>query len=242
MLKVAICDDQKAIVSQIKKLIHCISKDEKLSVDVKSFYSGEALEKDILSGHRYDLLYLDIKMGGANGIEAATNIRKIDEDMLIIFVSSYDSYYRQLFRIGVFSFIKKPLEKDEFTRIFHEANNLIHDKNRYFTFHFRFNEFKILLKDILFFESGGRKITVHQRDGKEVAFNAKLKDIEKNLTPSKIPFLRIHQSYLVNFHLIRSRSRNFVTLINEVELPISEDRLKMFNKEYAKLLGDEINV
>ena len=65
--------------------------------------------------------------------------------------------------------------------------------------------------------------------------------MEKDLEKAKIPFLRIHQSYLVNYLLIKSRTKAEVTLVNGMKLPISEDRQKEFNRDYGKLLRGEIN-
>ncbi len=54
--------------------------------------------------------------------------------------------------------------------------------------------------------------------------------------------MRIHQSYLVNYYLIKSRSKSEVTLSNGQKLPISEERQKKFNIQYSKLLGGEVDV
>ena len=80
------------------------------------------------------------------------------------------------------------------------------------------------------------------RNGETYTFNDKLSEVEKSLENGKIPFLRIHQSYLVNYILIKSRSKADITLVNGLELPISEERQKEFSREYGKLLRGEINV
>lgn len=72
-------------------------------------------------------------------------------------------------------------------------------------------------------------------------FYSKLSDVETKLKTGKIPFLRVHQSYLVNYHLIRSKSKTDITLINGKILSISEGRQKNFNCEYTRLLGGEIS-
>lgn len=48
--------------------------------------------------------------------------------------------------------------------------------------------------------------------------------------------------YLVNYFLIRSRTKSEVILINGTILPISEDRQKKFSIDYGKMLRGEINV
>ncbi len=67
--------------------------------------------------------------------------------------------------------------------------------------------------------------------GDSYSFNGKLSETEAELHPGKIPFMRIHQSYLVNFFWIKSRTRTNVTMINGDRLPVSEDRQKAINRE-----------
>lgn len=241
MLNIAVCDDEKFIVGQIETMILDICAD-KIKVDIDAFYSGSELEKEILNGTRYDLIYLDIQMSNGDGISTAQSIRKRDENALLIFISGYDKYMMKLFRMNVFAFIKKPINKTTFNQIFSEANNKICNSNFYFTFRYKSCDFKILCKEILYFESRGRQIKIHCRDGKIEIFNGKLSEVETKVALGKIPFLRIHQSYLVNYHLIKSKNKVEVRLIDNTTLPISEDRQKEFNQEYGKLLGEEIDV
>ena len=112
----------------------------------------------------------------------------------------------------------------------------------YFTFRYKNEEYKIPCKDILYFESSGRKVNIYHRNGEIDVFNGKLSDVELKLLDGKIPFMRIHQSYLVNYYLIKSRSKSEVSLVNGTKLPISEDRQKNFSYQYSRLIGGEIDV
>ena len=242
MIRIAICDDEEIITSQIDNIINDIGKKENIPFDTDVFFSGDGLEQEIASGTKYDLIYLDIQMNNGDGITAAKNIRKMDENVLLVYVSGYDKYMMELFRLDVFAFIKKPIEYKNFQKIFLDANRKICKQRFYFPFHYRNEEYKIPCIDILYFESSGRKIHVHTKNGGTEIFNGKLSEVESWVQKGKIPFLRIHQSYLVNYYHIKSRSRTEITLIDETKLPISEDRKKNFGKQYGNLLGDEVNV
>ncbi len=102
-------------------------------------------------------------------------------------------------------------------------------------------EYKIPCIDILYFESKGRKVILYGKSGSIGLFNGKLSDVEIQVTNGKIPYLRIHQSFLVNYHHIKSRSRTEVTLTTGTKLPISEDRQKTFGEQYNKIIGDEVH-
>lgn len=241
MINIAVCDDEKAIVGQIEEMLYEMSSTHGVPIKVDGFYSGESVKKEILLGTKYDLIYLDIQMESENGITAASNIRKMDENVLLIYVSSYDKYLMDLFRLDVFEFIKKPINEEIFCKVFQEANKKINSKKIYFSYHYKNEEFKVLCSDILYFESAGRKIKINLLSGKIEEFNQKLNEIEVKLAHGKIPFLRIHQSYLVNYYLIKSRSKTEIMLVTGKKLSISPDRQKTFANIYARLLGGEIS-
>lgn len=241
MIKVAICDDENIIASQIDNMILTICSKETISVDTDVFYSGDSLENEISRGTKYDIIYLDIQMKDGDGIATAKSIRKIDENVLLIYVSGYDSYLMELFRLDVFTFIKKPIDAELFTNTFLDAYRKIGNNRFYFVYHYRNSEYKIPCIDILYFESMGRKIKLHNKNQKIEIFNGKLSEVENQISSGKIPFLRIHQSFLVNYHHIKSRSRTEVQLITGTKLPISEDRQKLFVEQYNKMLGEEVH-
>lgn len=76
MIKIAICDDENIITGQIDNMISDICNREGIPFDTDVFYSGQGLEKEIVKGTKYDLIYLDIQMANGDGITTAQNIRK----------------------------------------------------------------------------------------------------------------------------------------------------------------------
>lgn len=242
MISVAVCDDENTITNQIETLLYDISRRENIPVEVDVFYSGHHLEQQILGEKKYDLIYLDIQMENGDGITTAEKIRKKDESVLFVYVSGYDKYMMDLFRLDVFSFIKKPIEKERFEKIFLSANQRICKQRFYFVYRYKNAEYKIPCVDIMYFESYGRKIMIHRRDNVTESFNGKLSEVEKQLHAGKIPFLRIHKSYYVNFHYIKARTKSEVILTDGTKLPVSKDIGGCFGKEYSRLLGGEIDV
>ena len=165
MIQIAVCDDENAVINQIESLLVSVCDKEGMRADIDVFYSGSTLEKEVLSGTRYDLIFLDIQMESGDGITAAKNIRKTDENTLLIYVSGYDQYLMELFRLDVFAFVKKPIEAAAFQNLFLEAYQKICSKNFYYSFRYKSEEHKILCRDILYFESSGRQVRIHCHDG-----------------------------------------------------------------------------
>lgn len=117
MLRIAICDDDKILVTQIEEMLNRYLDKKMIDRYIEIFYDGASLERIYEKGDRFDIIYLDIEMSGKNGIEAAKSIRRLDRDVLLIYVSSYETYFMQLFEVEPFRFIKKPIKETEFEEV-----------------------------------------------------------------------------------------------------------------------------
>ena len=62
VLKIAICDDNIPITSEIERMLLQIMKQDYISMEIAVYFDGESLCKKIEQGEYYDLIYLDIKM------------------------------------------------------------------------------------------------------------------------------------------------------------------------------------
>lgn len=195
--------------------------------------------RDISDGEKFDLLYLHIEIPYLNGIALAKKVRERDVNILIIYISSNEKYLRELFEVEPFRFIKKPVDEKLFRQYFEKAYERIQQGAHYFAYQFKRAVYKVAVEDILFFESRGRVIIVHATNGKG-RFYGRMNQIEKQLQSGKTCFLRIHQSYLVNFRFIEKLSYGRVVLTNRVELQISEKRRKVIRTQYKELLEGEL--
>mgnify|MGYP000783113063 CR=1 FL=1 len=48
-----------------------------------------------------------------DGISAAKQLRHLDPTALLVYISGYDQYFRQLFEVGVFRFLDKPVNTEQ---------------------------------------------------------------------------------------------------------------------------------
>lgn len=68
MIQVAICDDESLVAHQLESIIWDTCNSAGIKVDTEVYNSGFALEKGILTGQKFDLIYLDIQMKNGDGI------------------------------------------------------------------------------------------------------------------------------------------------------------------------------
>ena len=119
-VKIAVCDDEKNIRAYLVSLI----KKQAIECSIMEYASADEYLSD---GREYDLLFLDIEMGGSgalmDGMELARNIRAMDtgRQPIIIFVTGYEKYVYDAFDVGAFQYLVKPVDEHKFAEVFSRA-------------------------------------------------------------------------------------------------------------------------
>lgn len=239
MINIAICDDDK-MTSHIENLILNQAGKESIKTNRSIYFDGFKLIESLKQGAQYDLIYLDIEMKSMNGIQVATYIREQDIPIIIVYISGYEKYLKELFTTEPFRFLSKPINEDDFNHVFMSAYQRICRKSEYFPFSYNKTLKKVLLKNILYFESCDRLIIIHHSEGTD-KFYGKLNNVEMQIMSSKGRFLRIHQSFLVNFDFIKIMSFTNVELTNGLLLQISTERQKSIRTQFCSIAGYEVS-
>lgn len=234
LIKVCICDDESEQRKMLKGIIKTQLELKGLEYDMEEFSSGEdlirAFEKQKTIGEAYDILFLDIEMGGIDGIETAKRIRAMDENVIIIFVTGYANYVFNGYDVKALNYVMKPYKEEKIKDVLEEAIKLTNKVlDKYFSFNVSGNYYKIPEDNILYFYSDKRKIILEHING-NFEFYGKLNDIEMELSEN---FFRIHQRYLVNLKHVESLEDKDV-VIKKNKLPISrgnyQDTVSAFTK------------
>ncbi|MBD5488312.1 MAG: DNA-binding response regulator [Lachnospiraceae bacterium] len=230
MIKIAICDEKNENINEIERHLFNISARRSIPIDTLSCSNVQELKKVIRQKEYFDLIYINIEM--LNEIVQTHDINQVMNDVVVIYISEENRQMTDVYGMNFFAFLIIPIVQQHFETAFLEANRIICRKKVYFHFRYRNEEHKILCSDILYFASAGRLINISLEEGKCDSFYGKLSEVEKEVRDGKIPFLRIHQSYLVNYHHIKACSKTEVTLSDGTKLPISESKQKSFQKQY----------
>ena len=239
MYKIAICDDNVVICSEIEKVLLNLMNEKDIELNIAKFYRGEDLESELLNDVKFDLLILDIELDLLNGIEVGKRVREKmnNNTMQIVYISAKESYAMELFDIRPLNFLVKPLNDKKLTEVAIKAMELSGVKIDFFEFNIGKLKHRYNINDILYFESNGRKIKiVLKNETKE--FYGKLKIISNELNGKG--FYLIHNAYLVNYDKVIEQRNEEVKLINGEELPISRNnRKKMKEILLSHMNGDD---
>ncbi|MBR4670555.1 MAG: response regulator transcription factor [Butyrivibrio sp.] len=229
MLKIAICDDDVKLAGWLESQVNTECLTSGIRADIDIFYDGLPLVKNFENGKDYDIIFLDIEMENMDGISTARNIRKFSKDVILIYISGYDNYLKELFEVEPFRFLSKPVNIDKFKLYFNQALGKLEENEGYFQYIYKREFIKVPIKNIAYFESSSRLVHIHLSDGTVRQFYGKINDIEKNIDSNRFFFLRIHQSFLINYKYVKRISYSYVIMHvgnEEVELKISEKKQK----------------
>ena len=113
------------------------------------------------------------------------------------------------------------------------------ERKLYFPFKFEDEQMRLPFDEICYFESNAKKVILYQaRNARNYIFTAKLDDIGKILPDF---FLRCHQSYIVNMHMIRcldTKNHVFILYSNE-EILISRRMYSQAREMYERFIHSE---
>ncbi len=220
MIKIGICDDDLKSAGLIQRYLEELEQKYQYKLEIEVYSSGEELIQDYEEGSGFDLIYLDIEMKQMDGIETARWIREHQYHVLLIYISSYDTYLKQLFEVEPFRFLQKPVSMEEFEAVFLKAVERIKEqKGEYFRFQSGRNMINLLCRDILYMESAGRKVIVHTIN-RTYEYYDKLDHVEEQLNGMR--FVRIHKAYLVNMDNVEAFQYERLSLKDGTILNISE--------------------
>lgn len=228
MIYVGICDDER---EQRELMADMVSKSLFPYDDVEfSYYNSgdEVVDAIEMERMQCELLLLDIRMPGTDGLKTAAYIREHQVDVDIIFVTVSTEHVFDGYTYQAFSYLLKPLRYERIAEEIVRYMKLKQKGTDYLHVQIGKKKVQIFLNRVLYFATEGRKIVVYQRgENEKVSFYAKMNDLQETL--KNMDFLRIHQSYLVNVKYVKSFSRTEMAVGGD-SIPIARRYIEAVRK------------
>ncbi|MBR4100834.1 MAG: response regulator transcription factor [Oscillospiraceae bacterium] len=241
MFRLAIVDDEEFLTRQYQKtaadVLHALGIDHEIRT-----FSSSRLFHEICQNEKFDLVFLDIDMPELSGIDLAADLRMMNKDTGIVFVSAHTHFVFESIRYSPFRYIRKmysEIEIPEAIRAFlrkyeAERNSLILDleNGKKITVNIFTAAYFYALRHDLF-------MCNYQKESFRLAFRTyTMEQLEEMMAP--FGFIRIHKSYLVNYRCIYQLQTDYALLTLDGEkLPMSRRRAPLVRERYRILLREE---
>ena len=107
MYKFAIVEDNEAAAEKLAGFLERYANENNEVFEIIKFH--DAL--DFLDGYRtvYDAVFMDIEMPGIDGMEAAHRLRRLDQKVILVFVTNMASYAVKGYEVNATDYIVKPV-------------------------------------------------------------------------------------------------------------------------------------
>ncbi len=235
MIRVAIVEDDVKYRNQLSGYLKRYSEEKKEVINVKAFSDGD----EIVTNYKadYDIIFMDIQMEILDGMKAAQNIRKMDEKVIIIFITNMAQYAIQGYSVNAMDFILKPVSYFAFSEELSKAIRRLKERAKAsMVIRQKEGMIRIDISHITYIESQGHKILIHTEQGTFDTIET-IKNLEQQLL--KYKFYRCNNCYLVNLRFVERICHNMATVAGDV-LQISRPRKKAFMDALADYVGDEV--
>lgn len=196
--------------------------------------------------HQPDLLFLDVELRRGTGFDL---LERLDQrDFEVIFVTAYDQYALDAFRVSALDYLLKPINVEKLKTAVYKAKEYIRLKDQEDRIRFLLDQLKgqsekperivlpttngfrmVPIKEIVRAESESNYTNFHLEDGTRLMVSRTLKEFENTLLQGG--FYRIHRRHIVNMDRV---TRYIKGKGGEVEmsdgnfLPVSRDRKEDF--------------
>lgn len=224
MIKIAICDDEQICRDELKTLI--LEYNSEFNLD--TFQSAEELLKSD-NIRNIDILFVDIEMPQINGLELSKKIVEINNNIIIFYVTSYISLVTKALNNFAFTFIPKPINKEDLFAELDRALVKYKKLHHILKFATEGEEVYININDIVYIESMNKDCLIHMRNKETIKVNYRLKNMVKDL--KGYDFVQAHQSFCVNMNFVKTVSKNKVILVDcKEDITISRKHKEAFWK------------
>lgn len=194
-LRIAVCEDSP---EEQEKLFAILEQSE-IPTETATFASGEDFLNTYQIG-KYDLLLMDIYMGGMTGIEVVTELRKTDETLIVAFTTTSTEHTLAGYRLNAIKYIEKPVQKKAVLELLQFAQ-LKKESTPRLALRVGGKECSQPFARILYVEQMDHTLYFYLTGGEVLETTGKLDKIEEQFAGQ--PFFRCHKSYLVNLaHVI----------------------------------------
>ncbi|MBR1709206.1 MAG: response regulator transcription factor [Clostridia bacterium] len=237
MIHITICDDDSEIIAACKAFAERYETEQRHHLDWRFLMEPKKMDPEELA--KEDIVILDIQMDTWNGIDLAREIRRYNENNIIIFSTNYLEYALQGYEVAAFRYLKKPIGYDQFSKVLSEAVEQ-HLKSAQASIVLRcgyqMEQFRIA--EIMYCETERGHVRITLQDGTVALANAGISTLEDEFRD--YAFFRCHKGCLVNLHYVKQPRKTDVVMKNGATIPVSKHRMKEFMLALMKHWGGQL--
>lgn len=235
-MRVAIIDDDNELLESLSDLI----SNELLAIGdnskkISKFHNGEELLAIFKAGD-FDLIILDIFMGGMLGIDVARKIRESDNDVRLVFCTTSNEFASESYEVNAHYYLHKPFTDKSVKAMLDRLGMDSYEFAKHITLS---NGQGVILRNVIYTEYFGHNVTIHCKRGEDITARVLHSEVESLLCENSY-FCCCTKGIVVNFHEVKSQNGSEFIMSNGDILPISRRRSKDVVDAFTKFKFEQL--
>lgn len=233
IIKIAIVEDEKVYIEQLSNYLERYQNEECEEFEITVYRDGDGITNNYKAG--FDIILMDIQMRFVDGMTAAEEIRKVDSEVVIMFITNMTQYAIRGYEVDALDYILKPVSYFAFSQKLKRAIDRIgRRQGTYIALPIKGGVLRLMTSDIYYVESEGHNLIYHTRKG-DYSSSGTMKFAEEILSGSS--FIRGNTCYLINLEHVEG-IQGKCAVVKGQQLQISRPRLNEFMRALTKYWGD----
>lgn len=233
MIRLAIVEDEDLYANQLIEFVNKFKEETGEVFHIVRFRDGD----EIVEGYTatYDIVFMDIQMKFMDGMTTAERIRKLDSEVIIMFITNMTNYAIRGYQVDALDYIVKPIDYFSFRKKIERAIEKVEKKKRpTISIRIKSGVMRIQINDIYYIESDRHNLIYVTKKGIYTS-RACIHEAEELLV--NYGFFRSNKSYLVNLQYVEGVSDG-CCIINGSNLLISRARKSDFMNAMTNYMSE----
>ena len=209
-MQVLIVDDEQLARDRLVRMVNDLEGHNVIGE------AGNGIQAVELAGRdRPDLVLLDIRMPGMDGLEAARHLLQLEQPPAVVFCTAYEEHAIEAFDVQAVGYLRKPVRKDDLARVLASAHRLNKaqlgaldeegaQRRSHISARTRRGIELVPVHEICYFQADQKYVTVRHQGG-ELIIDETLRELEEEFDDQ---FIRIHRNALVATRAIEGIERD----------------------------------
>jgi len=234
-VNIAICDDSADDMETVRRFLVEHFENNGFVGDISTFSSGEALLSAFKPG-AFDVVFLDIFMGGLTGMKTAEKMRQADPNFALVFITSSENHAVNAFTLRANGYVTKPIMKEPLAAALLQCRSVFLRNARFVEVTSNRQNIRIPIIKIYYIEVYNHDVLFHTLDG-VIKTSTPLNRIEIEVGGT---FLRCHRSYLVNMNYVTDIGEQGVVMSDNTIVPLRQQGRAEIREAYADFISDRL--
>jgi len=219
---IVICEDEHNFAEELQQELGSILQQKEVECRICYCDSGEAFRSEMEREEPVDLLFMDLHLGDADGVELVKEQARNSVKIPTVFLSSMEERIAEGYDVNAFHFLFKRNYKEKLPDLMERFFNEIYVRKA-IVIQDRDTVVRLNFAEIYYVESDNRNTAIHTAVS-SYQEKSSIQNFAKQL-PEEL-FIEAYHSLYLNVDHIRKVNMDTVVMDNDKELPVSRRKRK----------------